>query len=93
MTTTIEYSQMLDEIAKSADWHESLDSVSISRINQAAQRLRELDKPDCVWTFDEDQGMYDTGCGESWMFSEEPRLAEHSVKFCPFCAGKVKEST
>lgn len=43
MTTTIEYSQMLDEIAKSADWHESLDSVSISRINQAAQRLRHLD--------------------------------------------------
>lgn len=73
-------------------WRRRLAKAAIL-ISEAAQRPRELDKPDCVWTFDEDQGMYGTGCGESWMFSEEPRLAEHSVKFCPFCGGAVKEST
>jgi hypothetical protein len=48
---------------------------------------------DCGWTFDVDQGMYDTGCGQAWIFSEGLMLAENKVKFCPFCSGAVKEST
>lgn len=59
---------------------------------EAVDRLRELDKPDCVWTFDADQGMYDTGCGEAWCF-EEGGTAENKVKFCPFCQGAVREAT
>jgi hypothetical protein len=46
---------------------------------------------DCGWTFDVDQGMYDTGCGQAWIFSEGLTLAENKVKFCPFCSGAVRE--
>lgn len=91
MTTTIE---LIEESTEHSMRFKRSGNNKLARFcDETAQRLRELDKPDCVWTFDEDQGMYDTGCGESWMFAEEPRIAEHSVKFCPFCSGAVKEST
>ncbi len=85
MTTTIEISQMLDEIAKSADWHENLDTVSIARINQAAQRLRELDKPDCVWH--KVGETFDTACNARYRDG-----AYSTWKTCPNCGGSVKAS-
>ena len=85
MTTTIEISQMLDEIAKSADWHENLDTVSIARINQAAQRLRELDKPYCVWH--KVGETFDTACNARYRDG-----AYSTWKTCPNCGGSVKAS-
>lgn len=83
MTTTIELCFYLDKKGV---------LLRDTKLTEASTRLRELDKPDCVWTYDMDQSMYDTSCGEAWRF-DEGFLKDHSIKFCPFCAGQVKEST
>lgn len=60
-------------------------------LTNLAQRLRELDKPDCTWTYDDEQFMYDTGCDNAWSFAEGLTLAENAIKYCPFCGGAVKD--
>lgn len=90
MTATKELIDWLDIESKLAKKDDS--PVASAYLRDAAQRLRELSKPDCVWTFDADQGMYDAGCGEAWCF-EEGGTAENKVKFCPFCQGAVREAT
>lgn len=92
MTTTIELIAQLELDAKFIP--QLIGSSRLQNLfNASAQRLRELDKPDCAWTFDEDQGMYDTGCGGAWVFPELSKLAEHDVKFCPYCGGSVKDAS
>lgn len=57
------------------------------RLSLAAQRLRELDKPDCVWAND-GFGSSDTGCG-TWVHN----LISPTSTYCPNCGGAVKEAT
>ena len=45
--------------------------------------------PDCVWKYDLDLDMYDTGCNEAFVLSEGSSLEEHKIKFCPFCGGHI----
>ena len=74
MTTTIELTRYLDKAGY---------RLRDDKFTEAAQRLRELDKPDCVWTHD-GYGNSDTGCGG--FFSN---IMPSGVKFCTNCGGVV----
>ena len=59
-------------------------------MKEAANRLRELDKPGCVWKEYED-GSFETQCGNYFHF-DEGNIKENDCKFCQYCGGAVKES-
>ncbi|CAI1169689.1 Uncharacterised protein [Serratia liquefaciens] len=42
----------------------------------------------CVWTYDEHDYKWDSGCGEAWMFSDGGPT-ENGVKFCQSCGKPV----
>ena len=45
-------------------------------------------KPEaCRWTADED-GTYDTGCGQSFQFNDDGP-AENKARFCLYCGGPL----
>lgn len=45
----------------------------------------------CKWTADEDDGSYDTTCGEKHLFIAGD-VAHNNHKFCPYCGGSLKET-
>jgi hypothetical protein len=57
-------------------------------LNQAAQRLRELDKPDCVWkiTYEDGEQYYESPC-------DNMLQTGGLTSYCSNCGGAVKEST
>lgn len=77
MTTTIELIKELEaEGATTLVW-------------EAAQRLRELDKPDCVWTATKvaELDCFKPACTNAVMYFDLEK--KH---FCPNCGGAVKET-
>jgi hypothetical protein len=75
------------------DWCEAeYKRTGQDRLKYVANHLRELDKPDCTWTYDNEQFMYDTGCGNAWCFDEGLTLTENAIKYCPFCGGGIIDS-
>jgi hypothetical protein len=44
----------------------------------------------CEWEFDNEEGFYDTGCGEGFNFECEGIL-ENNFSFCPYCGRRIKE--
>lgn len=95
-TSTIEMIDWLDKCASTAQFANSV--VIAETYRQIAQRLRELDKPDCVWvklpcgrdSSGNDISSYDPSC--IVVYTDDP-LPMKLSKFCHLCGGKVKEST
>ena len=85
MTTTAE---LIEELT-----HESIhirdgqgdDEYDSALLTKAAQRLRELDKPDCVWH--KVGETFDTACNARYRDG-----AYSTWKTCPNCGGSVKAS-
>lgn len=84
-TTTIELIKKASVLAKMHQGQMNED------LREIAQRLRDLDKPDCVWTFDED-GDFATQCGHLFFF-DEGGIKENDCKFCQYCGGAVKDKS
>ena len=45
--------------------------------------------PPCKWQLDPIDCVYETGCGESWVFPDG-NAEENGVKFCPGCGHPVE---
>ena len=62
-------------------------SIGVDRLFEAAQRLRELDKPDCVWTSTKvaEIDCFQPACTKSVMYFDLEKK-----QFCPNCGGAVK---
>lgn len=43
----------------------------------------------CVWKRDEDTGVYNTACGQTWHFTDGGYPEEHGALFCYHCAGSI----
>lgn len=87
MTTTIE---LIKELMQAHNGHAN---EGASTFSEAAQRLRELDKPDCVWTplpFGHGVIVYSPECCPMDSAMDLPMKL---TKFCHLCGGAVKEST
>ena len=96
MTTTIEHAEKLE--VQAVYVRASGHMRAAQYMDEAAQRLRELDKPDCVWvklpcgrdSSGNDINSYDPSC--IVVYTDEP-LPMKLSKFCHLCGGAVKEST
>ena len=86
MTTTIELIERRLSVA------ESRIGEGKELFLETAQRLRELDKPDCVWTNSDSDEEFETQCGNAFTFIDGG-IKENDCKFCQYCGGAVKEST
>lgn len=86
MTATIELALHLDSIV--GEIRNDLSLIKLAAVLQAsAQRLRELDKPDCTWH--KVGETFDTACNARYRDG-----AYSTWKICPNCGGSiVKEST
>ncbi len=61
---------------------------------EAADRIEELEKDaskQCVWELDNTDCFYHTGCDNSFVLNDGTP-ADNNMKFCPYCAGSIKES-
>lgn len=87
MTTTIELIGKAKKLATET-WinGEGLGGEVSETFTNLAQRLRELNKPDCVHTHD-GEGNDNTACGH-FIY-----MGSTGAKFCENCGGAVKEST
>ena len=43
----------------------------------------------CIWTYDDDQEVWETTCGEGFCFNDGNPIT-NNMKFCPFCGNKIK---
>jgi hypothetical protein len=92
MTTStkelIDWLNVESKIASGCGW-----PIATSRFRDSAQRLRELDKPDCVWKLDSvGANTYESSCGRLWSF-EDGGIEDNCVAFCHCCGGAVKGAT
>jgi hypothetical protein len=83
-TSTKELAFELEVIAKVGIDKGTLHKISVSKMFYAAQRLRELDNPDCVWVNDDKRvDGYMTGCNKRQNVRWSP--------YCFNCGGAVKD--
>jgi hypothetical protein len=78
---------IIEGLLLTTKWFER-DSLPMSAllVEEAAQRLRELNKPDCVWTNDDKRvDSYITGCNKRKNVRWSP--------YCFNCGGAVREAT
>lgn len=95
MTTTIEHAEKLERLALHLP-----DAANVA-CKKAAQRLRELDKPDCVWhkylfrrePDGKETFAYAAPCFPRYEASHEQTVHMTKSNYCPNCGGAVKEST
>jgi len=73
--------------------YEDGDYVDISAQNYFQDALDEIERlrnpPPCKWQLDPIDCVYETGCGESWVFPDG-NAEENGVKFCPGCGHPVE---
>lgn len=97
MTTTIEIAAQLEAIYKSDDWATGLCTEEAFTIDKAAKRLRELDKPDCIFTMCADDSptpqTLQSGCDGAVLWYMGNPGENKLPNFCWHCSGAVKEST
>jgi hypothetical protein len=56
---------------------------------EIVSRCLEPARPEsCRWTHDEENGIWNTACGEAHLF-EEGGPAENEHRFCPYCGGAL----
>lgn len=71
------------------DHEEHLHRISkIAWQKGAASVTRDTEAP-CQWVEDED-GCYDTSCGECFAFSNDEGLEGNRFKFCHHCGGPIQ---
>ena len=52
--------------------------------------VRRVRGPDvCEWTEDED-GVWDTGCGKAFVLDPYGTPAEHEMAYCPYCGREIR---
>lgn len=97
MTTNIEPTStvfttniLADVIEKLSQRHYPKNSRGV--LLMVAQRLRELDKPDCGWTNGDSDEDFETQCGNTFTFIDGG-IKENDCKFCQYCGGAIKEFT
>ena len=100
-TSTKELKQVIAKEKTNAELAIWLDGLSTGdmvyyteypNFHEAAQRLRKLDKPDCVWTplittVETNVNFYKQPCVTNIMVREMPTKL---TSFCPNCGGAVK---
>ena len=64
-------------------------NVPAQALENAAQRLRDLDKPDCVWTNGDSDEEFETSCGHAFTFIDGG-ISDNNCNFCQYCGGSVK---
>ena len=81
-------------------WNAALDRQVVQPQRELREAKKEIERlrtevevrsTPCVWTEDDDTGIYYTTCGRALLF-ECDGLAENEVKFCPFCGHPVMEA-
>ena len=77
--------RMADEIATlTRERDEALAEVEKLLAAQAG----EGEAPSCAWTMDED-GVWHTGCGASWIYFPGGTPDEHGQRFCHACGKSI----
>lgn len=64
--------------------------AEIERLDRAsapgAELPAQIAKKSCIWKRDEETGAYNTGCGQTWYFTDgDGTPAEHGALFCHHC--------
>jgi len=49
-----------------------------------------LKKPTCLWTEDDDEGIWHTSCGAAWTF-EDGGPKDNKMNFCMACGRELEE--
>lgn len=52
--------------------------------NEVAQ----LEKPDCIWTYDDVHDCWETTCGNAFVIIEGVPI-ENDMLYCPYCGGHL----
>lgn len=44
----------------------------------------------CIWTYQKDEGYYETNCEETFMFTEGVLIDQNHFMYCPYCSRKIR---
>lgn len=69
-----------------------LSNQRIRDILNRAYQPAEAGKPQCKWTYIEDEGYYDTECGKAFQLSNEHSLTSNNFRFCCYCGAALTEA-
>ncbi|WLG64802.1 hypothetical protein PSH90_12075 [Pseudomonas sp. FP1762] len=70
-------------LAREAAAREKIEALQ-QRLNAADQRIDDFACGECGWHREEDSGIWNSGCGETWSFHEDGP-EENGMRFCHSC--------
>lgn len=70
-------------LAREAAGREKIEALQ-QRLNAADQRIDDLAGGECEWSREDDSGIWNSGCGETWSFHEDGP-EENGMHFCHSC--------
>lgn len=57
---------------------------------ETATRPEQAEAASCLWKREMDSGIYETGCGQTWAFTDGTTPDENSACFCHHCGGVLQ---
>lgn len=95
MATTIELIDWLEkqELAIRGACASGTTNQWADKTKEVAQRLRELDKPDCVWTQKEAFALWKYYHPSCILMADSSALPTKKNRYCQYCGGAVKDAT
>ena len=60
----------------------------LAPFNQEGHMMHEADVELCAWSPNDNDGCYDTSCGEKFIFMHDGP-EQNDFRFCPFCGKNI----
>lgn len=86
-TTKVTQEAYLIFLAREAASREKIDALQL-RLNAADQRIDDFAGGECEWHREDDSGIWNSGCGETWSFHEDGP-EENGMHFCHSCGKRL----
>jgi len=62
----------------------------MEQLEREADELREASERTCAWSYDEEDGYWQSACGVAFYFEVDSHdLSAHHYHFCHKCGGKI----
>ncbi|WP_442962416.1 hypothetical protein [Pseudomonas sp. BLCC-B13] len=71
-------------------WLERFYEIGKAEADERDAHAKQPSKSQCLWRREQDSGIYETGCGQTWAFTDGTTPEENSACFCHHCGGVLQ---
>uniref|UniRef100_A0A6M3IJV1 Uncharacterized protein n=1 Tax=viral metagenome TaxID=1070528 RepID=A0A6M3IJV1_9ZZZZ len=74
-----------------AKYDQTHEAIFIAHAAAWQEQVERLERPACVWVYDDSQDSWETTCDRSYCLSDGCPY-ENGMSYCPFCGGPLVEA-